>query len=163
MDLIIKFGMRQVYIRALNRKEIKGLYVGLKSSSAFTHRRCQILISSAEGKSVKEISRSLYCSDQCVRDAIRTFNRNGIKCIHEKENSRNSSSKSFDDKAIVSLQKIISRHPSYYGIKTDYWTLGMLANICYKEKILNKKVSSRNIGYVLKKIGVNWKNLKKQV
>lgn len=153
--------MRQVYIRTLNRKEIKGLYIGLKSYSAFTHRRCQILISSAEGKSVKEISRSLYCSDQCVRDAIRSFNRNGIKCIHEKENSRNNSSKTFDENAIRSLQKIISRHPSYYGIKTESWTLELLANVCYEEKIINKKVSSRTMGFVIKRVGIDWKYIKK--
>ena len=153
--------MRQVYIRALTPKEIRVLYEGLKSSSAFTHRRCQILISSAEGKSVKEISWSLYCSDQCVRDAIRNFNKNGLKCIHEKENSRNSSSTTFDNNALRSLQKIITLHPSYYGIKADTWSLDLLAKVCYDEKIINKKVSSRTVGFILKKIGINWKLTKK--
>jgi len=153
--------MRQIYIRALNQKDIKGLYKGLKSSSAFTHRRCQILISSAEGKSVKEISGSLYCSDQCVRDAIRDFNKNGLKCILEKENSRNNSSKTFDENAIRFLRKVISHHPSYYGIKRKFWTLGLLANVCYEEKIISNKISSRTVGFVLKKIGINWKHIKK--
>lgn len=153
--------MKQVHLRSLNRKEILGLYKGLKSSKAFTHRRCQILIGSAEGKSVKDLSRSLYCSDQCVRDAILNFNKYGLKSIYEKENTRNKTSRTFNDNAIGNLQKIILHSPSYYGFKDETWTLAMLVNVCYNEKIIERKISSRMMGYVLKKIGVNWKNIKK--
>ena len=153
--------MKQVHIKTLNRKEILGLYKGLKSSKAFTHRRCQILIGSAEGKSVKDISRSLYCSDQCVRDAILNFNKHGLKSIYEKDNARNKTSGIFDDNTIGNLQKIILHPPSYYGLKDKKWTLGTLVNVCYNEKIIERKISSRMLGYVLKKIGLDWKKFKK--
>lgn len=153
--------MKQLYIREINKKEIQEIYKGIKSSSAFTHRRCQILLSSAEGKNTTEISLILYCSDQCVRDAINQFNKKGVKSLEEKSHARNSDQKVFKPDGIKKLKEIINNHPSDFGIKNKFWTLNILAKLCYKKKIIKKPVSSRTIGLTLKRIGVNWIEVRK--
>jgi transposase len=120
------------------------------------------LISSAEGKSVREISRSLFCSDQCVRDAISNFNKDGLRCINKKRNKKNKTS-AFSQAALKSLEKIVSHPPSYYGLKSELWTLEILANVCYKQKVIKKPVSSRTVGFIVKKIGLNWKQIKRSM
>ena len=46
------------------------LETGLRSASAFTVRRCQILLASAEGHSTTTIAHDLRCTDQTVRNAF---------------------------------------------------------------------------------------------
>ena len=57
----------------LTADERATLEIGLRSSSAFTVRRCQILLASAEGQSTITIARELRCTDQTVRNTIHAF------------------------------------------------------------------------------------------
>ena len=54
---------------------------GLRSPDAFTLRRCQILLASAEGLKPSEIAARLGCASQTVRNAIRAFAAEGLACL----------------------------------------------------------------------------------
>ena len=57
-----------MFVRALSTDERQALSRGLKSSDAFTLRRCQILLASADGKGPAEIGRVIGVTAQAVRD-----------------------------------------------------------------------------------------------
>jgi transposase len=149
--------MRQIFVRDLTKSEITSLYKGLNSTSAFILRRCQIILSSAEGKNSSHISQILYCSDQCVRDAINAFNKRGIKCLSEKSHARHDNQKKFSKSGIKKLISMAKDNPRTYGIKADSWTLERLAKACLKNKIVSKPVSPSTVANVLKQKKVSWK------
>ena len=60
-------------VRPLTDAERQALEAGLRSPTAFTLRRCQILLASARGEHVPAIARTLGCSEQTVRNAIHAF------------------------------------------------------------------------------------------
>ena len=62
-----------LFIRPLSAEERAQLRAGLRSDSAFTLRRCQILLQSDQGRRPSAIADSLGCSSQSVRNAIRAF------------------------------------------------------------------------------------------
>ena len=66
-----------VYVRPLTDAEQQIVKAGLRSSDAFTLRRCQILLASADGQRAPQIARALGCDDQTVRNAIRAFEAAG--------------------------------------------------------------------------------------
>jgi Homeodomain-like domain len=66
-----------LFVRPLTADERATLETGLRSSSAFTVRRCQILLASAEGQSTPMIARELRCPDQTVRNTLHAFHQRG--------------------------------------------------------------------------------------
>lgn len=153
--------MRQIFVRDLTKSEITHLYNGLNSSSAFILRRCQIILSSAEGKNSSQIAQILYCSDQCVRDAINAFNKAGVKCLKEKSHARRGDQKRFNESGVKKLISMAKENPRKFGIKTDIWTLDKLAKACLKNKIVSKSVSPSTVATILKENKVSWKDYQK--
>jgi DNA-binding CsgD family transcriptional regulator len=62
-----------LFVRSLTKSEHPGLRAGLRSALAFTLRRSQLLLLSAEGKTPRQIAHHLGCTDQTVRNVIRAF------------------------------------------------------------------------------------------
>ncbi|MGI9121448.1 MAG: helix-turn-helix domain-containing protein, partial [Rubrobacter sp.] len=61
-------------MRALTDAERNTLEAGLRSADAFTLRRCQILLASADSQNPYQIAANLGCNPQTVRNAIHIFN-----------------------------------------------------------------------------------------
>jgi DNA-binding CsgD family transcriptional regulator len=77
--MVILYAMkRPLYARPLSDAERKTLEAGLRSPDAFTLRRCQILLASADGHNAYQIARNLGCNPQTVRNAIHKFNEEGL-------------------------------------------------------------------------------------
>src|SRR5438876_9975589 len=70
-----------LFIRPLTADERATLETGLRSSSAFTVRRCQMLLASAEGQATTTIAHDLRCTDQTVRNAIHAFHHRGLAVL----------------------------------------------------------------------------------
>ena len=81
--------MKALQVRELTSEEYEALQMGVRSASAFTVRRCQIVLMSAEeGLKAVEIGRRLGCSAQCVRHALPAFEAEGLTCLQEKSRAR---------------------------------------------------------------------------
>lgn len=76
-----------MYVRALSPVERTGIATGLRSSNAFTLRRCQILLASSRGQRPATIARNLGCATQTVRNVIHAFHQRGLNCLKQ-ESSR---------------------------------------------------------------------------
>ena len=73
--MVILYSMkRPIFVRPLSDAERETLEAGLRSPDAFTLRRCQILLASADGQNAYQIARNLGCNPQTACNAIHKFN-----------------------------------------------------------------------------------------
>lgn len=68
-------------LRSLSREECQHLEAGLRSSDAFTLRRCQILLASARGQRPAQMAHPLSCATQSVRHALQAFHTRGVASL----------------------------------------------------------------------------------
>jgi transposase len=152
--------MRPIHVRELTREEQGTLQKGLRSSSAFTVRRCQIILSSAQGRTSSQIAAQLHCSDQTVRNAIWSFELEGLSCLKEKSHARHDQQSAFNEVGQDRLREIIRLSPRTLGHESSVWTLDMLAESCWQERLVSRPVSGDNVGYILRQMGISWRRAK---
>jgi transposase len=156
--------MKALYVRELTDEEREKLKKGLRSSLGFTVRRCQILLISAEEEcKAPAIAARLRVSDQCVRNAIHAFGKEGIESVKEKSHRPHKTRASFDAAGLKRLDAMIHASPRDFGQESNVWTLERLAEACHKEGLTTKQVSTETIRRALKQMGVNWKRAKKWI
>lgn len=153
--------MRPIYVGKLTKEQTKTLEKGLHSSSAFTVRRCQILLKSAKGEKAKEIARQLHCSDQAVRNTIRAYQQEGLACLQEKTHARHDQQAALNEPGSARLKEIIRLSPRTFDYETSVWTRPMLAEVLYQEGYSNKMVSPSTITATLQRVGIAWRRAKK--
>jgi len=152
--------MKPIYVRELTDEERRTMEKGLHSSSAFAVRRCQMLLSSAAGKTANQIGTELHCSGQAVREAIHGFEEEGLTCLQEKSHAREDQQSAFDAAERERLRELIRLSPRQFGHESSVWTLALLANTCQTEEIASRPVNADNVGYVLRQIGIEWRRAK---
>ena len=152
--------MKLIYVRKLTDEERRTLEKGLHSSSAFRVRRCQMLLSSAAGKTANQIGRELHCSGQTIREAIHAFEEEGLACLQEKSHARQDQQSAFDEAARDRLRALIRLSPRQFGHESSVWTLALLAKTCHRQGIASRPVNTDNMGYVLRQVGIEWRRAK---
>ncbi len=156
--------MRQpIYVREISRKERKELEKGLRSSDGFTVRRCQILLSSADGNHSGQIMAQLHCNDQTVRNAIRDFHQKGLAALQPGSNRPHNIKYKIEPEAIEPLKELIHQSPREYGETVSFWTLSLVTKVAYQQKIIKQPVTSEAMRQALKRHGISWKRAKKWI
>ena len=153
--------MKTIYARKLTLEERVAVESGLRSSSAFTVRRCQILLmSSEEGLRAWQIAERLKCSDQTVRRAIHAFEEEGIGCLEAKARARRDEQRAFDEEARERLKALIRRSPREFGYEASLWTLEKLAEVSAAEGLTRRQVSIETMSQTLRGVDVSWQRAK---
>lgn len=150
-------------MRPLQSDEVAALQQGLHASAAFTVRRCQILLASHEGQRPRQIATRLSWSDQCVREAIHAFHREGLACLHLKSHATHTDQAAFDAAGLARLQDLLHQSPRAFGQPTSVWTLQGLAEVSYAQGLTPRQVSIETIRRALRKLGENWKRAKRWI
>jgi DNA-binding CsgD family transcriptional regulator len=103
--MVILYTMkRPIFVRPLTDAERESLEAGLRSSDAFTLRRCQILLASADGQNAYQIARNLGCNPQTVRNAIHKLNEEGLsETLRRGSNRPHTVNRAFDPKGAARL------------------------------------------------------------
>src|SRR5919107_476421 len=70
-----------IFVREPSAEERARLEAALRAADAFTVRRAQIVLLSAEGRRPREIARGFRCAFQTARNAIRAFNARGLAAL----------------------------------------------------------------------------------
>jgi transposase len=86
--------------------ERQAIRAGLRSPDAFTLRRSQILLQSADGRTPARIADSLGCSTQTVRNAIRAFQATGLDCLRPRSHRPASAHPELDGVACERLRAL---------------------------------------------------------
>jgi transposase len=152
--------MKPLYVRKMTEKEVEKLKQGLRSSSAFTVRRSQILLKSGLGQKAQVIAEEIHCSDQTVREVIRAFDREGLSCLQEKSRARLDQQALIDEQGSQRLQEIIRLVPRTFGYETSVWTRPLLAEVLHQEGYTKQVVSPSNITGTLRRVGIAWQRAK---
>src|SRR3954465_7565065 len=98
-----------LFVRPLSPEERQALRDGLRSPSAFTLRRSQILPASDEGLKPSQIRARLGCATQTVRDALRAFAAEGTTCLRAKSHRPRSPRTALDAGAVERLRALLRR------------------------------------------------------
>ena len=149
-----------LFVRLLTADERATLETGLRSSSAFTVRRCQILLASAEGQATTRIACELRCTDQTVRNTIHAFHQRGLAGLQPLSSRPHSTSTIFDAGACESLRALLHQSPRTFGKPTSRWTLALAAEVSFAQGLTPRLVSDETIRLALRRLRVTWKRAK---
>jgi transposase len=154
---------RPIFVRSLTADERQRLQVGLRSPHAFTVRRCQILLASAQRLWPPQIARNLGCSVGTVRNAVHAFAREGLGALQAKS-SRPPSARAFLDARYTELLKDLLHHsPRLVGKPTSVWTLDLVAEVCHAKGWTPRQLTREAVRQALQRLGVRWKRAKQWI
>lgn len=146
-----------IFVRSLTSSERASLRAALRSPQAFTLRRSQALLLSAEGKTPRRIARQLGCTDQTVRNAIRAFETEGLSCLEQKSSRPKTIKPELDEAKCETLRALLHQSPRTFGKTCSIWTLNTVAEVCFANKLTGRLVSDETIRDALRRMGVSWK------
>ena len=149
-----------LFVRSLTADERATLATGLRSASAFTVRRCQILLASAEGQSTTTMAHDLRCTDQTVRHVIHAFHHRGLTVLQPLSSRPLTPSTLFDAGACESLRALRPQSPRTLGQPTSRWTLALAAEVSFAQGLTPRLVSDETIRLALRRLRVSWKRAK---
>ena len=149
-----------LFVRPLRADERAALETGLRSPSAFTLRRCQILLASAAGQSTTTIARHLHGTDQTVRNTIHAFHQRGLAALQPQSSRPHTTATIFDAGACESLRALLHHSPRTFGKPTSRWTLALAAEVSFARGLTPRLVSDEAIRVALRRLGVAWKRAK---
>lgn len=149
-----------LFVRNLTDEEQQALAAGLRSSDAFTMRRCQILLASSKGQRPSQIALNLGCSLQMVRNVINAFHSEGLDCLQPKSRRPKTVQPIFDQQRAERLRAILHQSPRTFGKPTSVWTLALAAEVCLEQGVTERLVSIERIRVALQRLGVGWQRAK---
>ncbi len=157
-----------IFIRPLADTERDALTTGLRSSNAFTLRRCHTaqrapVLASARGERAPQIAMHVGCDDQTVRNAIHAFNQSGLASLTEGSSRPHRIAVAFDPVAAERLRALLHQSPRAFGKSTSLWTLDLAAEVCTDEGITAERVTGETIRVTLTRLGVRWKRAKQWI
>jgi Winged helix-turn helix len=148
------------FVRTLTPAERQHLHEGLRSASAFTLRRCQILLASASGQTPALIARPLHCTARSVRNAIHAFATQGLGCLKEKSSRPHRARPVLDAAFDEPLRHLLHQSPRLFGKPRGTWTLTLLAEVCHDKGWTPRVLSMETIRLAIRRLGVSWRRAK---
>jgi transposase len=149
-----------LFVRPLTAEDRATLGAGLRSPSAFTLRRCQMLLASADGQSTSAIARTLRCNDQTVRNAIHNWNERHLNALQPRSSRPHTTHALFDTRSLDRLRALLHQSPRSFGNETSVWTLELAAEVSFAQGLTPRLASDETIRAALKTLGVRWKRAK---
>jgi transposase len=157
----VHWGMRPpVFVRPLTDPEHLALEEGLRSPDAFTFRRSQILLASAQARIPPEIGDSFGCCEQTVRNIVHAFNQRGLSALRRESSRPKIVQRIFDEPHTLALRDLLHRSPRDFDQPTSGWTLELAAQVCYREGLTDYVVSYETVRQALLRLGVRWRRAK---
>jgi hypothetical protein len=149
-----------LFVRPLTVDERATLETGLRSSSAFTVRRCQILLARAEELSTTTMAHDLRCTEQTVRNALQAFHPRGLTALQPPSSRPHTTATICDAGTCESLRALWHQSPRPFGQPTRRWTLALAAEVRFAQGLTPRLVSAAAIRVALRRLGVAWKRAK---
>jgi transposase len=150
-------------VRPLEDAEREALAAGLRSSDAFTLRRCQIVLASARGERAPHIAHQLGCDDQTVLDAIAAFNERGLRCLRRGSHRPQTTHPAFTPAGAERLRALLRQRPRTFNRATSLWTLDLAAEVSFEQGLTARRVSGETIRATLARLGLSWQRAKRWI
>ena len=149
-----------MFIRPLTDEERHHLEGGLRSKHAFTLRRCQILLASAQHHTPAQIAKAVGCSVQTVRNALHAFAQRGLACLPEQSSVPHTVQPVLDAAKRECLHGLLHQSPRTFGKPRSTWTLALLAEGCCDVGWSPQPLSAPTMRDAVLRLGANWKRAK---
>jgi transposase len=149
-----------LFVRPLTTAEWTALRRGLRAKDAFTLRRCQVLLHSAQGQRPSQIATALGCGTQTVRDALHAFAHEGLDCLHQKPTIPHAPHTAWPKDRDEDLRALLHQSPRALGKPTSLWTLELAAEVCHEKGWTPHRLNRETLRRALKRLGVGWKRAK---
>ena len=153
----------QLFVPLLTPAQRQALRQGLRARDAFTARRSQILLASADRHAPSEIARRLGCTAPTVRHAIHAFARDGLACLQEKSSRPHAAKPALGEDRADSLKDVLHHSPRVFGKATSVWTLGLLAEVCHAKGWTPRRLTGEAVRVALKRLGIRWRRAKRWI
>src|SRR5215217_5715195 len=112
-----------LFVRELSAAERRALQAGLRSPEAFTLRRAQILLASAEGRRPSRIAAHVGCAIGTVHNTLHAFAKEGADCLTPKARGPKDVRPILDGGRADALKGILHQSPRRFGKAQSTWTL----------------------------------------
>jgi transposase len=149
-----------LFLRPLSEVERAHLRAGLRSDDVFTLRRCQILLASDQGQDAHLIARNLGCSPGTARNAIKAFHADGLACLKPKSSRPHSARPFLTPDHAPALVDLLHHSPRLHGQPTSLWTLGRVADVCFRLGWTPRALSGEAIRKALRRLNISWQRAK---
>jgi Winged helix-turn helix len=149
-----------LYIRHVTYEERAALTAGLRSHDAFTVRRCQMLLASAERQKPSGIAKTLRCTPQTVRNVLHAFNAQGLACVQRGSNVPLRVEPVLNADKREQLCVIWHQSPRTFGQPASMWTLKRLAVVCHEQGLSDTTLSCPTMLDAIVRLGVSWQRAK---
>jgi transposase len=150
-----------IFVREPSAEERARLEAALRASDAFTVRRAQIVLLSAEGRRPREIARGLRCAVQTVRNGVRAFNAAGMGALTAGSSRPKSAAPVLGAAELGRLRAVLHQPPRAFGHARSTWTLALLAEVAHGQGLSPTELSVETIRRALLRLGVGWKRAKR--
>lgn len=149
-----------LFVRELSAAERRTLQAGLRSREAFTLRRAQILLASAEGHRPSQIAARVGCAIGTVHNTLHAFETEGVGCLVEKKRGPKDVPPVLDEAKADPLQGILHQSPRRFGKAQSTWTLDLLADVTFEQGLTPRRLSHEAVRQAVKRLGHGWKRAK---
>jgi transposase len=133
-----------LFVRPLTAEDCQQLHAGLQARDAFTLRRCQILLASAQGKHPAQIAAALGCASQTVRNTLHAFEQQGPDCLTRRSSRPHSAHRRLDAPRAERLRELLHQSPRSFGHAQSHWTLQLAAEVCHQQGRERPRVEPRD-------------------
>ena len=152
-----------LFVRPLTDSERQKIQAGLRSREAFTLRRAQILLASAEGRRPSRIAAQVGCAIGTVRNTIHAFEAEGAGCLGEKKRGPRDAQPILDEAKADPLKGILHQSPRRFGKARSTWTLDLLADVSFEQGLTPRRLSHEAVRQAVKRLGSGWKRAKQWI
>lgn len=152
-----------LFTRPLAADEYAALHAGVRSSTAFVVRRCQIVLASSTGLHAQQIANQLHCDDETVRRGIKAFNSSGRAALQPRSSRPHRTRATFTTASRTRLAQIVRQSPRTFAKDTSVWTLALLAEVAAAERLTPHEVSDETIRATLAQMGITWRRAKHHI
>lgn len=152
-----------LFARELTAEEEHALKKAARSAVAFTRRRAQILLLSAQHLTTTQIAKGLAISSQTVRSAIHDFHHEGLACLAPEPLGPKKPERFFDDEKSRQLVELAHQSPRRFGKERSTWSLKLLAEVAFEEGLTPHPASYETIRETLSRLGIRWRRAKKWI
>jgi transposase len=149
-----------LFVRELSDAERRALQAGLRSREAFTLRRAQILLASADRQRPTTIAVHVGCAVGTVHNALHAFEEEGVGCLAEKKRGPKDVPPVLDEAKADPLKGILHQSPRHFGKARSTWTLDLLADVAFEQGLTPRRLSHEAVRQAVKRLGHGWKRAK---
>ena len=139
----------------LTPRERTALQAGQRSRSAFTRRRCRVLLACAQGLTAPAAAELAGCSGQSVRNALAAFRAEGLGSLRAKRPGPCGPG-AWPLARDGDLLALLRRSPREFGRIRSLWTQALVAEVCFEEGWTARRLCPATIDNALRRLGVRW-------